>query len=139
VPDSDRAYRHRVSRAALVVVGVLGCAATLGAWYFVSLPPDRRTVLTAAQTPPAVKRAAQPWSRWTVTEQLVAGSVLVLHVETMHLGEAVDIAQALVEPEKVRYAEVMVYFHRPGRPSTLPPRRVQWTPTRGYVETDYER
>lgn len=80
-----------------------------------------------------------PWADWTVTEQLVAGSVLVLQVETTRLGEASAIARQLVEPRKARFAEVMIYFHRPGRPATLPPRRVQWSPDRGYVETDYER
>jgi len=131
-----------VSRAALVVVGVLACAGSAGAWWYVSSAagsPARLAAVDAAQTPPAVKRAAQPWARWTVTEQFAAGSVLVLQVETSYLGEALPIARALVEPHKARYAEVMVYFHRPGRPSTLPPRRVQWSPSRGYVETDYEQ
>lgn len=130
-----------MSRAALVVVGVLGCAVSVGAWWVVSSsnrPLDRSGAASNAQTPPAVRRAAQPWARWTVTEQFVAGSVLVLQVETMHVGEALAIARELVEPLKPRYTEVMVYFHRPGRPSTLPPRRVQWSPSRGYVETDYE-
>ena len=80
-----RPYRGRVSRAALVVVGVLCCAAAGGAWWFLSSGrpfPERLPVLSDAQTPPAVKRAALPWARWTVTEQLVAGSVLVLQVET---------------------------------------------------------
>src|SRR5690606_32295836 len=108
-------------------------------WVYVSAPPAHTTRFDAAHTPPAVKRAAQPWARWTVTERLAAGSVLVLQVETTHLGESAAIARELVEPVKARYAEVMVYFHRPGRPSTLPPRRVQWSPTRGYVETDYEQ
>jgi hypothetical protein len=130
-----------VSRAALVVVGVLCSVVGLGAWWYVSaaarapLPP---AAVSSARTPPNVKRAARPWARWTVTEQLVAGSVLVLQVETTHLAEALDIARELVEPMNARYAEVMIYFHRPGRPSTLPPRRVQWSPTRGYVETNYE-
>jgi hypothetical protein len=129
-----------VSRAALVVVWFLGCAATGGAWWFVSTAkPFTGGAAVAAETPPAVKRAAQPWARWTVTEQLVAGSVLVLQVETTHLVDALDIARQLVEPSKARYAEVMIYFHLPGRPATLPPRRVQWSPARGYVETDYER
>ena len=131
-----------MSRAALVVVGVLGCAVSVGAWWFVSASsqsPHRSAAAASAQTPPAVKRAAQPWARWTVTERLVAGSVLVLQVETTHLAEALAIARDLVEPLEPRYAEVMIYFHRPGRPSTLPPRRVQWSPSRGYVETDYER
>jgi hypothetical protein len=129
-----------VSRAALAVVWVLGCAVTGGAWWFVSAAkPLADEAAVVAETPPAVKRAAQPWARWTVTEQLVAGSVLVLQVETTHLVDALDIARQLVEPSKARYAEVMIYFHLPGRPSTLPPRRVQWSPARGYVETDYER
>lgn len=128
-----------MSRAALVVVWFLGCAATGGAWWFVSAAkPGADGHALAAETPPAVKRSAQPWARWTVTERLVAGSVLVLQVETRHLAEALDIARQLVEPSKASYAEVLVYFHRPGRPSTLPPRRVQWSPARGYVETDYE-
>jgi hypothetical protein len=131
-----------VSRAALVVVGVLACAASGGAWWMVwaARPHLEQTrELASAHQRPAVKRAAQPWARWTVTEQLTAGSVLVLQVETTHLDEAVPIARQLVAPIEARYAEVMVYFHRPGRPQTLPPRRVQWSPTRGYVETDYER
>lgn len=77
-------------------------------------------------------------SRWTVTEQLSAHNVLIAQVETMYLHEAVAIAQQLTEPVKAKYAEVLIYFHRPGRPDTLPPRRVQWTPTSGYVETRYE-
>ncbi len=130
-----------MSRAALVVVGVLACVVSGGAWWVVSAPRPsaEQGPPSAAHTPPAVKRAAQPWARWTVTEQLAAGSVLVLQVETLHLAESLDIARALVEPQKPRYAEVMIYFHRPGRPTTLPPRRVQWSPSRGYVETDYER
>jgi hypothetical protein len=138
-PRPQRVYRARVSRAALVVVGVLGCAVSVGAWFLVSAPPAGSDTFSAARTPPAVKRAAQPWARWTVTEQLVAGSVLVLQVETRHVAEALAIASELVEPVKARYTEVMVYFHRPGRPTTLPPRRVQWSPSRGYVETDYEQ
>ena len=127
-----------MSRAALVVVGVLGCAASVGAWFLVSAPA-RPGVVATAHTLPPVKRAAQPWARWTVTEQLVAGSVLVLQVETRHVADALAIARELVEPLKARYTEVMVYVHRPGRPTTLPPRRVQWSPSHGYVETDYER
>jgi hypothetical protein len=79
-----------------------------------------------------------PSSRWTLTEHLSAHSMLVAHIETLHLGEAVAIAQQLVEPAKGRYEEVLIYFHRPGRPDTLPPRRVQWTLKTGYVETVYE-
>ena len=123
------------------MVGVFSSVVGLGAWWYVSAAaraPVAPATLSSARTPPNVKRAAQPWARWTVTEQLVAGSVLVLQVETTYLEDALDIARELVEPTKASYAEVMIYFHRPGRPTTLPPRRVQWSPSRGYVETDYE-
>ena len=119
-----RAYRDRVSRAALVVVGVLCCAASGGAWWLVSAGWPSWTQSsdpTDAETPPAVKQSAVPWAPWTVTEQLVAGSVLVLQIETTHLDDALTIARQLVEPTEARYAEVMIYFHRPGRPQTLPP------------------
>ena len=78
-----------------------------------------------------------PATRWTVTEHLSAHHVLIAQVETDHLEDAMSIAQQLTDPVKEKYAEVMIYFHRPGRPDTLPPRRVQWTPTHGYVETRY--
>lgn len=82
-------------------------------------------------------REPQAWARWTVTERLSAHYVLIFHVETRYLGEALTIAHELVEPVKARYSEVLIYVHRPGRPDTLPPRRVQWTPAHGYVETIY--
>lgn len=83
---------------------------------------------------------ANPWARWTVTEQLSAQHVLIVHVETRYLKEARAIARTIVDPilPKDNYAEVLIYFHRPGRPDALPPRRVQWTPRAGYVETVYD-
>ena len=77
------------------------------------------------------------WARWSITEHLSAHHVLIAHVETDHLQEALGIAQQIVEPLPRGYAEVMIYFHRPGRPDTLAPRRVQWTTQTGYVETVY--
>lgn len=77
------------------------------------------------------------WARWSITEHLTAHRVLIAHVETDYLHEALGIAQQIVEPLPLGYAEVMIYFHRPGRPDTLPPRRVQWTTQTGYVETVY--
>ena len=80
----------------------------------------------------------QSLNRWTVTEHLSAHHVLIAQVETDYLAEAVAIAQQLTEPVKNKYAEVLIYFHRPGRPDSLPPRRVQWTLKSGYVETRFE-
>jgi hypothetical protein len=78
-----------------------------------------------------------PWARWSITEHLTAHRVLIAHVETDYLHEAMGIARQIVEPLPAGYAEVLVYFHRPGRPDTLAPRRVQWTGRTGYVETVY--
>ena len=79
-----------------------------------------------------------PWARWSITEHKSAHHVLIAHVETDYLGEAVAIAQQIAEPIKADYAEVLIYFHRPGRPDTLAPRRVQWSARTGYVEAVYE-
>jgi hypothetical protein len=119
--------------AAAAAVGVLGFAV----YELKRTPPVR------PQAPVAVDRlpAKQPYNsmaRWTVTEHLSAHNVMIAQVETAHLNDAIAIAQQLTEPLKDKYVEVLIYFHRPGRPDTLPPRRVQWTAKSGYVETVYE-
>lgn len=95
----------------------------------------------ATQSAPVDSRLPKPttnaWARWVVTEQFSAHRVLIAHVETRFLDEAVAIAQQIAEPVKDRYAEILIYFHRPGRPDTLAPRRVQWNRTHGYRETRY--
>lgn len=82
--------------------------------------------------------ARDPRGRWTVTEMRSAHYVLIFQVETHDLGDALATAQTIVEPFTPRYTEILIYFHRPGRPDVLPPRRVQWTPAHGYVETVYD-
>jgi hypothetical protein len=99
-------------------------------------PPVRPKSISVEVMSP--RQNYNPATRWTVTEHLSAHNVLIAQVETAHLNEAVSIAQQLTEPIKDKYAEVLIYFHRPGRPDTLPPKRVQWTPKTGYVETTYE-
>ena len=93
----------------------------------------------AAHTLPAVRRSAARWERWTVTEQFAAQHVMVLQIETRHLEESGAIARSVAAPLQDRYSEIMMYFHRPGRPDMLPPRRVQWSRGAGYVETDFEQ
>ncbi|MFN7977912.1 MAG: hypothetical protein U0P30_07220 [Vicinamibacterales bacterium] len=92
----------------------------------------------AAHHMPAVRRSADPFQRWSITEQFAAQSVLVVQVETRQLTDALAIAREIATPLQDRYTEIMMYFHRPGRPDTLPPRRVQWTRATGFVETDLE-
>lgn len=129
-----------MGRVGLLAVWTVAGAATLGlGWLGRELihepvtahPQPRSHDLTRPARP-------QPWARWTVTEQLSAHYVLISHVETRYLDESLGIARELVEPLKSRYSEILIYFHRPGRPDVLPPRRVQWTPAHGYVETIYE-
>ena len=101
--------------------------------------PGTVDTLPAAHRLPAVRREAGRWDRWTITEQFAAQHVMVLQIETTHLDEAAAIARAVARPLQDRYSEIMIYFHRPGRPDTLPPRRVQWSRAAGYVETDFEQ
>ena len=129
-----------MTKAAIAAaVGVCG-AVSAGIWPSVrpAAPPVTVSAPTLAHSLPLVKRAAAPWARWTVTEQYSAHGVIVLQVETTHLDEARAIAMEISAPLQERHAEILIYFHRPGRPDTLPPRRVQWSRAAGYVETDYE-
>lgn len=115
---------------------VLVPAVAIGGWLLLRPPvPPASTATFGASRLPAVRRAAAPWDRWTVTEQFAAQHVMVLQVETRHLDEADAIARTVGAALEARYSEILFYFHRPGRPDTLPPRRVQWTPDSGYVET----
>ena len=117
--------------AAISVTGVLGVLA-----YELSRTPPRAQPMSIERLPKRQNHNA--WARWTVTEHLSAHHVLIAHVETDYLDEAVAISQQIADPIKDRYAEVLIYFHRPGRPDTLPPRRVQWTAKTGFVESVYE-
>jgi hypothetical protein len=116
---------------AMIVLGL--------AIYEIKRTPPVRTTPAMTVEVMSPRQKYNPATRWTVTEHLSAHNVLIAQVETTHLNEAASIAQQLTEPIKDKYAEVLIYFHRPGRPDTLPPRRVQWTPQGGYVETSYDQ
>lgn len=127
-------------RAPLVVAWLCLGAIAGGAGWLLRAPDDAATSRDeAAHQMPAVRRPAHPFARWTITEHFVAHHVLVVQVETRHVAEAQTIARRIVPRLQDRYSEVMIYFHRPARPDTLPPRRVQWTRAAGYVETDFEQ
>lgn len=116
-------------------------AVAAGGWMF--LRPAREAgapgAVPAAHRLPAVRREAGRWDRWTITERFAAQHVIVVQVETIHLDESAAIARTIAGPLQERYSEIMIYFHRPGRPDTLPPRRVQWSRATGFVETDFEQ
>ncbi len=130
-----------MGRARLVAAWVLLVSVAAGGWLLVRSwrSQDAPTASIAAQSLPAVRRSAARWERWTVTEQFAAQHVMVLQIETRHLEESGAIARSVAAPLQDRYSEIMMYFHRPGRPDTLPPRRVQWSRGAGYVETDFEK
>ena len=123
---------------ALIWVAALGTVGTLGyiGYGITKEGPVRPQAQTIERLPS--RQAHNPWARWSITEHKSAHYVLIAHVETDYLVEAVAIAQQIAEPIKTDYAEVLIYFHRPGRPETVAPRRVQWSPRTGYVETVYE-
>lgn len=131
---------NRMARVFLVAIwlAAAGMVAVVG-FIGYELARSRRT----PPQPMAIERLParqnhNPWARWSVTEHLSAHRVLIAHVETDHLGEAVAIAQQVVTPVQDQYAEALLYFHRPGRPDPVAPRRVQWTRAHGYVETRYD-
>ncbi len=123
------------------MAAVVSVCGAVGAGSWVSLRPE--TLPAAIATPsvahslPAVRRAAVPWARWTITEQYSAHGVLVLQVETTRLREARAIAAEISAPLLERFTEILIYFHRPGRPDDVPPRRVQWSRADGVIETIY--
>lgn len=139
-PVTAAAYKAAVGGPRLVVAAFLLLVIVVaGGWVGLrakrAAPPS---ATVAAHQMPAVRRSADPFQRWSITEQFAAQSVLVVQVETRQLGQALAIAREIATPLQDRYIEIMMYFHRPGRPDTLPPRRVQWTRASGFVETDLE-
>jgi hypothetical protein len=132
-----------MSRASIVIVWIVAASITSGlaaVTYELTRPAGLPNPMPVPVDEMPAHQDRNPWARWSITEQLTAQHVLIVHVETRFLDEARAVARYIVDPviSKAKYAEVLVYFHRPGRPDTLPPRRVQWTPKTGYVETVYE-
>lgn len=128
-----------MQRAVLVLIWAVSLAVMAGVFLAIYVLGVRRS----APDPfdgrlPGVRQHAAPWARWTVTESLSAHSVLIAHIETRYLDEALIIARQVAEPIKFNYAEIVLYFHRPGRPDLLPPRKIVWTPDRDYEVTNYE-
>jgi len=128
-----------LKRIAFVVVwGVSLSVVGVVVFLIYTIQVQRSVPRTDTARMPIHRQAAHPWARWSITQSFSAHRVLIVHIETRYLDEAMSIAKQVADPLKFRYAEVMVYFHRPGRPDLLPPRRIQWTPDGDYVETNYE-
>ena len=119
-------------------IGALGsiCGLALLGYETVKNGPVVAKAVSIERLP--ARQKYNPRARWSITEHMSAHHVLVAHVETEALSDAVAIAREIADAIKEKYAEVLIYFHRPGRPDVLAPRRVQWSATTGYVETVYE-
>ena len=83
--------------------------------------------------------ATAPDSGWRLVGDRSGFGVLIIDVEiddpdSPDSPSATAIARVLVEPLKQDYLEVLIYFRRPQ--DTLAMTRVQWSPSRGYVEAD---
>jgi hypothetical protein len=133
-----------VGRILTVVSWLVALAGLAALWVALTqlTPSPARATAYGSPTAPVRSRPAAPRTAsgtWRVVEHLSAEHVAVIHVETDRLREARQIAVALVEPMKEDYAEMLVYFHRPGRRQQLPARRVQWSPYGGYTEMIYEQ
>lgn len=129
---------NRMSRVGLAVVWLIAVTFAAGValvGYTLASGPVVAPQPMSIERLPATRHDPNPWARWSVTEQIIAHHVLIATVETRYLGEARAITRQIVDPIKSNYAEILIYFHRPGRPDLLAPRRVQWTPRGGYVET----
>ena len=82
--------------------------------------------------------AGRRW-QWTATSATSAMRALVVHVEAFDVGQARQIAAAIVEPRRAQFDDILVYVHRVGGGRDLAPRRVEWTPRGGYVEIIYRK
>jgi hypothetical protein len=76
--------------------------------------------------------------RWSVTRAQASQGALVVTADVLDMAESLAIAHEIVEPVQGKYTEVLVYLHRFGDKTPFAARRVQWTPGRGYKETELD-
>ena len=96
-------------------------------------PPRPPTTSGLARSLNAAEPDDSRW-RWSVTHAQASQGALVVEADVIDLSEAMASARAIVEPIRGRYSEVLVYVRRAGAPGRFASRRVQWTPSGGFVE-----
>lgn len=72
---------------------------------------------------------------WVVTRASAAMRALVIDVEARDPGDARQIAEEIVAPVRLKYAEILIYIRPVGTRANTRVRRVQWTPRGGFVES----
>ena len=117
--DGERRRMGLMARVFLVSIwlaaaGMTGVLGFIG--YELSRSPRATAVPMSIERLPS-RQIRNPWARWSVTEHLSAHRVLIAHVETEFLGEAVAITQQIVEPVKgaVRRSAHVLPPPRPSR------------------------
>jgi hypothetical protein len=96
-------------------------------------PPRPPTTSGLARSLNASEPDDRRW-RWSVTHAQASQGALVVEADVIDLSEAMASARAIVEPIRGQYSEVLVYVRRTGAPGHFASRRVQWTPSGGFVE-----
>jgi len=96
-------------------------------------PPRPLTTSGLARSLNAAEPDDGRW-RWSVTHAHASQGALVVEADVIDVSEAMASARAIVEPIRGQYSEVLVYLRRTGAPGRFASRRVQWTPSGGFVE-----
>ena len=96
-------------------------------------PPRPPTTSGLARSLNAAEPDDKSW-RWSVTHAQASQGALVVEADVIDLSEAMTSARAIVETIRGQYSEVLVYVRRTGAPGRFASRRVQWTPSGGFVE-----
>jgi len=74
---------------------------------------------------------------WVVTRATSARRAMVIDVEADRPQDARGIAEEIVAPLRTKYEEVLIYVRAIGSPADGLTRRIEWTPSSGFVETAY--
>jgi hypothetical protein len=123
-----------LSAAAAIWLGALLLFAAGLAWNGAPRHPRRPPAQSALARSLNGTQPVNDW-RWSVTHAQASQGALVVEVDVMDLAEALASAQAIVEPVRTHYREVLIYLRQTGSVRPFAAKRVQWTPGRGYVET----
>ena len=128
-----------------VRLGLAGCAVALLAVNWASRgesaatgSPDR-PMAAVADDPDHAGEPLLVNEAWHIRNMATAHGAFVIEVEAEDPSQAETIARTLIEPIKDDYDEVLVYVNQRGDDSDLPARRMQWTPSQGYVEIIYDQ
>jgi hypothetical protein len=62
---------------------------------------------------------------------------MVIDVEADKPQDARSIAEELIAPLRAKYEEILIYVRPIGSPADALTRRIEWTPSGGFVETSY--